>query len=65
MGRLLMKNCNMILKKKQQKYTFVTNKSFGQLLGISPKIFIFLKLLITNLHVLKYDLLIKVLNHYR
>ena len=32
---------------------FVLNKSFGQLLGISPK----------NFHILKYGLLIKILNH--
>ena len=66
---LILVHCNIVNNDYQQDsrvlYTFVINKSFGQLLGISPKIFIFLKLLITNLHVLKYDLLIKVLNHYR
>ena len=40
-------------------YIFVPNKSFGQLLDISPENFI--KLLIQNFHVLKYGLLIKIL----
>ena len=39
-------------------YTFLPSKSFGELLDISPKIFIFKKLLILNFHILKYDLLI-------
>ena len=43
-------------------YTFVPKKSFSQLLDISPKSFIFLKLLIQNFHILKYGLLIKILN---
>ena len=40
-------HCNVANNSYQQNsrvlYTFVTNKSFGQLLGISPKIFVFLK----------------------
>ena len=40
-------HCNVINNSYQQKsrivYTFVPNKSFGQLLDISPKNFIFLK----------------------
>ena len=39
--------CNIVNKNYQQDsrvlYTFVPNKSFGQLLDISPKNFIFLK----------------------
>ena len=41
---------------------FAPNKSFIQLLDISPKYLIFLKLLIRNFHILKYGLLIKNLN---
>ena len=40
-------HCNVFNNSYQQKsrvlYTFVPNKSFGQLLDISPKYFIFLK----------------------
>ena len=40
-------HCNVANNSYQQNsrvlYTFVTNKSFGQLLDISPKIFVFLK----------------------
>ena len=42
-------------------YTFVPNKSFGQLLDMSPTNFTFLKSLSHNFHVLKYGLWIKVL----
>ena len=39
--------CNVVNNSYQQKsrvlYTFVLNKSFGQILDISPKYFIFLK----------------------
>ena len=45
--------------------TFVPNKSFGQLLGISPKNFIFLKTFNSEFRILKYGLLIKILNHLR
>ena len=45
-------------------YTFVPNKSYGKLLDISPRNFIFLKSnpLTQNFHILKYGLLIKILN---
>ena len=44
--------------------TLVSNKSFGQLLDVSPKNFIFFKKLwIQNFHLLNYGLLIKILNH--
>ena len=43
-------------------YTFVPNKSFGQLLDISPQNFIFLKSLIQSFHTLKNGLLMKILN---
>ena len=46
-------------------YTFVPNESFGQLLDISPKNFIFLKTFNSNFHILKHGLLIKILNHLR
>ena len=43
-------------------YTFVPNKSFSQLLNISPKNFISFT---QNFQILKYGLLIKILNRYR
>ena len=43
-------------------YTFIPNKSFGKLLDISPKDLILLKSLIQNFRILKYGLLIKILN---
>ena len=43
-------------------YTFIPNKSFVQLLDISPQNFIFSKTKIQNFHVLKYGLLIQILN---
>ena len=46
-------------------YTFVPNKSFGQLLDISSKNFKFQKLLTQNFHIMKYGSLIKTLNHQR
>ena len=46
-------------------HTFVTNKSFGQLLNISPKNYIFLETLTQNFHTLKNGLLIKILNQWR
>ena len=42
-------------------YKFVINKSFGQLLDISPRNFVFLQLLTENFYILKYGLLIKIL----
>ena len=44
-------------------YTFVPNKSFGQLLDISPKFFLFLKTFNSEFSHMKYGLLIKILNH--
>ena len=35
-------------------YTFVPNKPFGQLLDISPKIFLFLKTIIFNFGIFMY-----------
>ena len=59
-------HCNIVNNNYQQDsrvlYTFIPNKFFGQLLDISPKTFIFLKLSMQNLHILKYGLLIKILN---
>ena len=46
-------------------YTFVPNKSFGQLLDISHQNFIFLKTFNSEFHTLKYGLLIKTLNLWR
>ena len=51
----------MIIKKVQE-YIFVPDKSFGQFLDVSPKTYTFLKVFTPNFHVLKYDLLIKILN---
>ena len=42
-------------------YKFAINKSFGQLLDISPRNFVFLQLLTENFYILKYGLLIKIL----
>ena len=59
-------NCNFVSNDYQQDsrvlYTFVPNKSFGQLLDISPKKFFLKKPLILTFHILKYGLLIKILN---
>ena len=58
--------CNILSNNCQQNsrvlYTFVLNKSFGQLLDISPKKFTFLKRFDSDLSLLKYGLLIKILN---
>ena len=54
-------HCNIVNNNYQQK--FVPNKSIGQLLDIFPKNFIFLKILTLNFHILKFGLLIKILNH--
>ena len=60
-------HCNIVNNDYYQDsrvlYTFASNKSFGKLLDISPKNFMFLKLLIQNFHMLKYGLLLKILNH--
>ena len=60
-------HCKFIINDHQHNsrvlfiYTIVANKSFGQLLDISPKKLYFLKLLIQFFHILKYGLLIKIL----
>ena len=43
-------------------YTFVSNKSFGQLLDVSPEVFLFQKGLNLNFYILKYGSLNKILN---
>ena len=43
-------------------YTFVSNKSFGQLLDVSPEVFLFQKSLNLNFYILKYGSLNKILN---
>ena len=63
---IILVHCNIVNKNYQQDsrvlYTFIPNKSFGQLLDISPDNFIFLKLLSQNFYILKYELLIKIVN---
>ena len=44
-------------------YTFIPIKSIGQLLHISTKKYMFLRILIQNFDILKHGLLIKILNH--
>ena len=60
-------HCNVVNNSYQQNwralYTFVPNKSFGQLLDISSNNFIFLKTLDSEFHILKYSLLLKILGH--
>ena len=59
-------HCSIVNNDYQQDsrvlYTFIPNKSFGKLLDISPKVLILLKSLIQNFRILKYGLLIKILN---
>ena len=59
--------CNIVNNKYQQDsralYTFVPNKSFGQLLDISPKNVIFLKTFDSKFSYIEVGLLIKILNH--
>ena len=62
-------HCNIVNNNYQQNsrvlFTFITNKSFSQLLDISPQNFIFLKTfnsLTKNFHTLMFRLLIKILN---
>ena len=61
-------HCNIVNNNYQQDLrvlcTFVPNKSFGQLLNISAKNYNFQKLLTQNFYILKYGLLINILNHY-
>ena len=51
----------VINKIQEFLYTFVANKSFGQLLSISPENLIFLKT--QNFHILMYGLRIYILNN--
>ena len=65
---LVLVHCNIVNNDYQNDsrvlYAFVSNKSFGQLLDISPKKTLhFQKPLIQTSHILKYGLLIKTLNH--
>ena len=60
-------HCNIVNNGYQQDsrvlYTFVPNKSFGQLLDTLPKSFIYLKTFDSGFsYLLKYSLLIKILN---
>ena len=63
---IILVHCNIVNKDYQQHsrvlYTFVPNKSFGQLLGISSENFTFLKTFNSEFHILKCGLLIKILN---
>ena len=63
---VILVHCNIFYNEDQQDsidlYTFVPNKSFGQLLDILPNNFILEKHLVQNFHILKYGLLIKILN---
>ena len=63
---LVLIHCNIVNNNYQQDsralYTVVPNKSFGQLLDMPPKNFTFLKTFTQNFHILKYGLLIKILN---
>ena len=63
---VILVHCNIANKDYQQDsrvlYIFVPNTSFGQLLDILPKKYIFLKTFNSEIHILKYDLLIKILN---
>ena len=64
---IILVHCNIVNKDYQQDsrvlYTFVPNKSFGQLLGISSENFTFLKTFNSEFHILKCGLLIKILNY--
>ena len=63
---VILVHCNIVDNDYQQDarvlYTFVPNKSFGQLLGISSENFTFLKTFNSEFHILKCGLLIKILN---
>ena len=60
--------CNIVKNNYQQysrtKYYIFQVLQFGQVLHISPKNFIFLKVLTQNFHKLKYGLLTKILNYW-
>ena len=59
-------HCNIVNNNYQQNprvlYTFVSNKSFGQLLDISPKNFIFLENFNSEFLCIEYGFPIKILN---
>ena len=63
---ILLIHCNIVNNDYQQNsrvlYTFLPNKSFGQLLDILPKGFIFLGTFDSELLCIEYGLLIKILN---
>ena len=63
---LVLKHCNIVnndyLQDSRVVHTFVPNKSFGQLLDISPKNFIFSKTFNSEFSCIEIWLLIKVLN---
>ena len=60
-------HCNIVNNDYEQDSrvlcTFVPNKSFGQLLDISPKNQFLQNLLALNFHIVMYVLPIKILNH--
>ena len=62
---LVLVHCNIVNQDYQQDsrvlYTFISNKSFGQLLDISPQYFIFIKYFRIFIQ-LKHVILIKILN---
>ena len=43
-------------------FTFVPNKTYGQLITVSPETLIMLKLIILNFHLLKFSLRIKIID---
>ena len=63
--KIILVHCNIVNNNYQQNsrviHTFLSEKSFGELLDISLKSFIFLKTY-QNFYILKYGLLIKILN---
>ena len=65
--KVVLVHCNTVNNDYQQDtrvlYTFVPNKSFGQLLDISPKKFIFSKTFDSEFSYFEVCLLIKILNH--
>ena len=65
-GKVVLVHFNIIKNDFQHDsrvlYTFVPNNSLSQLLDIPPNILHFQKLLIQNFYILKYGLLIKILN---
>ena len=66
-NEVVLMHYNIVNSDHQQdsRVLYTPNKAFGQLLDISPKDFVFLKSLIQNFYILKYGLLIKLLNYYR